>query len=404
MTVLRAGKATDVGQVRPENQDAVLADVNLFAVADGMGGHAGGEIASATAVETLEGSLSTISTPSGLLDALRAANRIIAEKSAEDPTLAGMGTTAVVATLVGTESGDVLLVANVGDSRAYHFHSGELTQVTKDHSLAAELLREGSITEEEAAAHPQRHVITRALGTAAEIDVDFFELRLAYGDRVVLCSDGLTNEISDEEIIRVLRTVTDPTEAAEDMVRRANAHGGHDNISVVVIDALVAEPEDEAPAPAATASISPPPEAPEHEGWLARRRRLGVPRALTARVIGFAVLVIALLAGSWYFLKWYANSSYYVVSRGSQIVVYQGQPGGLLWFQPRLVEVTNTSMDQVLPIRKPILVSGVVEPSLSAANNYVANLAEEFTSTSTSPTTTTVPGAGGVTTPTLAGG
>ena len=280
MTVLRAGSATDAGMVRSSNQDAVLVEVTAFAVADGMGGHAGGEIASAAAVESLRHSLATTSTAEGLLEALREANRAVGAAGGDDPDLVGMGTTAVVAVLVGTETGDRLLVANVGDSRAYLYHGGSLRQVTDDHSMVGELLRQGVITEDEAARHPQRHVITRVLGTSPDVDVDLFELRLDEGDRVVLCSDGLSNEVSDEEIVRVLRTQRDPTAAAEDLVRRANAHGGNDNVSVVVVDAIIAE---RATGPTAIGIASRPvvrdttPVLEKgDESWFARRRRLGI--------------------------------------------------------------------------------------------------------------------------------
>ncbi len=420
MTVLRAGSASDVGRVRSVNQDSVLSGATVFAVADGMGGHAGGEIASSTAVTVLEGSLGTMSSREGLIEAIRSANEAILSASLNDPSLAGMGTTLVAATLIGSESGDVLVIANVGDSRAYLFHNDKLRQVTDDHSLAAEMLRNGDISDEEAARHPQRHVITRALGIDGTVDIDLFELRLGSGDRILLCSDGLTNELSDEEISRVLSSVSDPVAASEDLVRRANAHGGADNITVVVIDALVAESSGESTAAhrvvpavatvAATTGTRPaadrpiPRESsrpiPEKESWLERRRRLGVRRAITFRVLLFLILVVGVLAGAWYFLRWYAMSSYYVTSEGDSIVIYQGRPGGVFWFQPRLITVSPTPLSQVLPIRRPALKSDVVEPSLEAANRYVANLANEFqqstanlpASPATTTTSTTFPG------------
>ena len=165
---------------------------------------------------------------------MQAANEAVIAAGEGKPDLVGMGTTAVVALLVGTNSGDRILIANVGDSRGYVFHDGGLRQITEDHSMVAELVREGRITPEEAHTHPQRHVITRVLGTSPQVDVDLFELNPSNGDRILLCSDGLINELDEEEIIRVLESVSDPDDAAEDLVRRANAHGGADNISVVV--------------------------------------------------------------------------------------------------------------------------------------------------------------------------
>jgi protein phosphatase len=406
--------------VRTVNQDSALCGATVFAVADGMGGHAGGEIASSTAVAVLEGALGSVGSPEGLVEAIRSANEAILSASLDDPSLAGMGTTLVAATLVGTADGDVLVIANVGDSRAYLFHDGRLRQVTDDHSLAAEMVRNGDISDVEAARHPQRHVITRALGIDGTVDVDLFELRLGSGDRILLCSDGLTNELSDEEITRVLSSEDDPVTAAEDLVRRANAHGGADNITVVVVDALVAESSGEStaahrvvPTVATVAAIPssrpvadrPVPREharpiPEDESWLERRRRLGVRRALTFRVVLFVVLLLGVLAGAWYFLRWYAMSSYYVTSEGDSIVIYQGRPGGVFWFQPRLVTVSPTPLSQVLPIRRPALATDVVEPSLSAATRYVANLANEYqqstanlpASPATTTTSTTFPG------------
>jgi protein phosphatase len=207
----------------------------------------------------------------------------------------------------------------------------------------------------------------------------------------------LTNEISDEEIERVLSTLVDPTAAAEDLVRRANAHGGSDNISVVIIDAVIAEGTGESTAahrivtaPAATASTPkretaprgigaiPPPPVGRREGWLARRRRLGVQRAVTFRVLMFLVLLVGVLAGAWYFLRWYATSAYYVTAEGESIVIYQGRPGGVLWFQPQLVTGSATPLDQVLATRRPALRNDVAEPTLQAAKRYVANLADEY--------------------------
>ena len=389
MTVLRSGSATDKGMIRAANQDSVLDDTTSFAVCDGMGGHAGGEIASAAAVDSLRASLATTTTAEGLMEAVRAANQAVIDAGGDDPNLVGMGTTAVVARLVGTSAGDRLLLANVGDSRGYLFHDGQLEQITEDHSMVAELIRDGRLSPAEAATHPQRHVITRVLGTSDHVDVDLFELNLISGDRVLLCSDGLINELEEEEITRVLDTVADPTEAAEDLVRRANAHGGADNISVVVIDALVSDG-------VSSSSIStvraPPPGLEKgEESWLQRRRRLGAPRAITFRVVGFALLVVALIVGAISFITWYSNSQYYVTSEGNSIVIYQGRPGGLLWISPKKVETTSTTLNEVLPIRRAILAKDVTEPSLSAAQQYVANLVQEFKQAQPT-TTTTVPG------------
>ena len=393
MTVLRAGAATDVGRTRSVNQDNLLTAPNLFVVADGMGGHAGGEVASSTAIAALEQAQERLGSTEQLVDAILSANDAIYRASLDDPSLAGMGTTVVAASLVAQDGADVLKVANVGDSRGYLLHDGVLRQITADHSLAAEMVRNGDITEAEAATHPQRHVITRALGIEGTVDVDLFTVQLAEGDRVLLCSDGLSNEVDAEEITRVLTSVLDPHEAALDLVARANANGGQDNITAVVIDTVLADEPPagestqahrvvtvavtEAPkaaAPTAKAAVAEP----RNESWIARRRRLGVPRTVTFRVIVFLLLVAGVVAGAWAFLRWYATSSYFVTTQGNAIVIYKGRPGGVLWFKPELVTVSTTPVSGVLPSRRPVLKGDVVEPSLAAANQYIANLAEEF--------------------------
>ena len=245
MTVLRSGSATDVGRVRTVNQDMPLERPNLYAVADGMGGHVGGEVAARVAVETLERAFEHSPTIDGLLGAFTEANNAVWQESLLNADLRGMGTTLTAMALVGGTGGkDVLALANVGDSRAYVFSDGELSQVTADHSLAEERMRHGEMTEEEAAVHPQRHILTRALGVSSDVQADMWELELRSGDRVLLCSDGLTNEVSTEEMAEILREVDDPDEAARRLVDAANEHGGADNITVVIVDVQVGDDGD----------------------------------------------------------------------------------------------------------------------------------------------------------------
>jgi serine/threonine protein phosphatase PrpC len=201
LTVLRSGSASDVGRVRTVNQDLPLIRPDLYAVADGMGGHVGGEVAARVAVETLEQAFERVPTVDGLREAFSEANAAVWHESQSNRDLRGMGTTLTAVALVGGPEGrDVLALANVGDSRAYVFSGGEITQVTDDHSLAEERMRHGEMTEEEAAVHPQRHILTRALGVSAEVEADMWELELHTGDRVILCSDGLTNEVGTDEM------------------------------------------------------------------------------------------------------------------------------------------------------------------------------------------------------------
>ena len=211
MTVLRSGSASDVGRVRNVNQDLPLERPNLYAVADGMGGHVGGEVAARVAVETLEQAFERAPTVEGLLEAFSEANAAVWHESQVNADLRGMGTTLTAVALVsGTEGRDVLALANVGDSRAYLFSGGDITQVTDDHSLAEERMRQGEMTEEEAAVHPQRHILTRALGVSSQVDADMWELELRSGDRLLLCSDGLTNEVGSDEMADILGEVDDP--------------------------------------------------------------------------------------------------------------------------------------------------------------------------------------------------
>lgn len=231
---INAGAATDAGMVRAGNEDAFLVAPPLYVVADGMGGHRAGEVAARLAVTTL--STRTPEIASGgldaLLDAMDEANGIILRSSQEDERLRGMATTCTAAVVRGR----VARIAHVGDSRAYLFHEGLLTQLTDDHSVVAQLVREGYLTPDEAAVHPRRNVIMRALGSVDDVEVDTAEAILDAGDRLLLCSDGLTNCLNDGTISALLGDGRDAQAAAERLVERANAAGGQDNITVVLVD------------------------------------------------------------------------------------------------------------------------------------------------------------------------
>src|SRR6266496_4492677 len=235
---LNRGAMTDMGRMRKNNEDRYLIAGRLAAVADGMGGHRAGEVASAIAMEelaTLEHA-GPWPTPAEAGEALRrvflAANRRIRETAAKDSQFEGMGTT-LVALL---EDGDSIHLANVGDSRAYLLRNGELSQVTIDHTLVQELIDEGRLRPEEAERHPQRSIITRALGVEADVEVDLFTYQLQRGDRLLLCTDGLSSVVDAERIRNVLLRVPGPQRAAEKLVAMANEGGGPDNITVVVLD------------------------------------------------------------------------------------------------------------------------------------------------------------------------
>jgi protein phosphatase len=223
--------------VRELNEDSLLAEPPLFVVADGVGGHAAGEVASGLAVERLGRFTGTPAVEvASVLEAVHDANHQIRRTAGEVSEDRGMGSTIVGIALSWFGTRDVLLVFNVGDSRAFRLSQGSLVQVSEDHSLVDELLRAGQITAEEALVHPCRSVITRALGAADDVEVDSWPLDARIGDRFLLCSDGLTNEVPFAMLEQVLTTTPDPDEAARVLVAAALENGGRDNVTVVVLD------------------------------------------------------------------------------------------------------------------------------------------------------------------------
>lgn len=232
------GVATDVGRVREHNEDSVLARGRVFAVADGMGGHAAGEVASRIAVEVLAELADRDELhPDDVVHQLAVANRRLLESVTQTPERRGMGTTAAGVAVVTAKGGEQWAVFNVGDSRVYRWVSGSFTRLSTDHSEVQELMDAGVITEAEAAVHPLRNVITRSLGTDPAPVPDLWVMPPVPGERFVLCSDGLSNELSDEQIGSVLDQITDPQTVADALVRAAVEAGGRDNVSVVVVSA-----------------------------------------------------------------------------------------------------------------------------------------------------------------------
>lgn len=244
--MLKTFSITNIGKKRKLNQDFVYTSEqpvgklpNVFIVADGMGGHKAGDYASKVTVETMVEEIlkSEESETVVILErAIRTANALIRKCAEESPDLEGMGTTVVAATC----EGDTLQVANVGDSRLYIVNHKEIRQITRDHSLVEEMVRMGGIAREEARNHPDKNIITRAVGADDVVKPDFFTVKLNYGDIVLMCTDGLTNMLEDEEIRMILEESRDMVEKAEALVRAANEKGGRDNISVILIDPLSA--------------------------------------------------------------------------------------------------------------------------------------------------------------------
>jgi PPM family protein phosphatase len=229
---LRAGVASDRGLVRPTNEDSFFLREGLYAVCDGMGGARGGEVASQMACLGLLGLNPESAGQQDLREAIEGANRSIAHRGAGEEHLMGMGTTL---TAVMVKEGRMTL-AHVGDSRAYLLRDGDLEQLSEDHSWVGEMVRRGELTPAQAAIHPHRNVITRVLGTEGEVQPDVIEQPAKPGDRVLLCSDGLTGMVADTEILELLASGEGPQETAEMLVKAAVAAGGEDNVTVVVID------------------------------------------------------------------------------------------------------------------------------------------------------------------------
>lgn len=231
---------TDIGRKRKLNQDFVfIADLpvgnlpNLYLVADGMGGHKAGGYASKFAVETIVEKISRSQEEDVftlLYEAIAEANRQVRRKAAEDEAMSDMGTTLVAATI----NGDVLKVANVGDSRLY-LVGENIRQITTDHSLVEEMVRMGGIDREQARNHPDKNIITRAIGAEMEIKPDFFEVRLEKGERIFMCTDGVSNMLTDEEILRILQEPGEGTRQIHRIVEAANEQGGRDNMGVILI-------------------------------------------------------------------------------------------------------------------------------------------------------------------------
>ncbi|HEX9991728.1 MAG TPA: PP2C family serine/threonine-protein phosphatase [Acidimicrobiales bacterium] len=431
MTALRAGAASDPGRVRAVNEDSSLVAHPIFAVADGMGGHRAGDVASQVALAALKAA-SFEPTVEGLREGIRAANVAVFERASNEPELRGMGTTLCAVAVVrdATAEGDGeaeaadgeerIAVANVGDSRAYLFRDGELEQLTHDHTLVQTMVDDDRLTPEEAAVHPQRHIVTRALGIEPEVDIDTWEIVPFVGDRFLVCSDGLFNEVDEGRIAAVLRRLADPDDAARELVRLANEGGGRDNITVVVVDvvddddraarassALAAEPPTTAarepdlagfssPAPLVddTTIVNPvavvPPPAPRPS----RRQRRAARRAhrrVTWRVVLFLLLVLGVLGAAGGAVWWYGRNTYFVAFDGADVAVFRGRPGGFLWFEPTLVERAGIARAEVPASMVDRLEEGADQGTLDEAREFVANLEAQIDTVgggSPAPTTT----------------
>jgi protein phosphatase len=410
LTALRTGAVTDVGRVRTNNEDQLLVADNLFAVADGMGGHAAGEVASQVAVETLRDAFAENPTATGLLDAVGAANHNVVQRAESDAATRGMGTTVCAAALVPAEDGEgeTLVVVNVGDSRAYLLRDGELSQVTEDHSVADELMRAGQLSEEQAAVDRRRHVLTRVLGMDKTVNPDRFDIDPFRGDRLLLASDGLTNEVPDAEIASILRRIEDPGEAARELVRVAKNNGGADNITVVIIDVT----DDDGKAEDASQALAKEPSRPrglitsaERDSQLrdlANSGDTGAPvdrardyeepkrRMRALRVTAFGLAVLLVIAGAIGAIG-YLGRPWYVSANRGNVALFRGH-GDTGPFKEKLVDRTDVPLESLDGVAADHVRKGVEFNSRKEAEAYIHRLPTTTTSTtSTSSTTLFVP-------------
>lgn len=294
------GSRTDVGLVRDHNEDSLAVNPPLYAVADGMGGHAAGEVASEIAIQTLVANAPETPDGDDLARAVVAANHAVIRAAAEGIGRKGMGTTMTCAML----SGKRLVVAQVGDSRAYLLHEGGLQRITRDHSLMADLIESGQITVEEARVHPQRSVITRALGSDPSTLPDIYEMNVAPGDRLLLCSDGLSGMVDDSLLESTLERVKDPQRCAAALVNEAITAGGYDNVTAVVVDV--------------------PSNAEAIIKKQARKGRLGAILA----AIAFVLVLAGGIAGS----AAYLDHAAFLAEKDGVVAVYRGMPGEVAGF------------------------------------------------------------------------
>lgn len=380
MTVLRWGAATHRGRVRPDNQDSVHAEGGLFVVADGMGGHRAGETASRLTVETF----ASEARPEDLEEATKLANEVVRRASEDSPELSGMGTTICALELSGDPP--VGRLVNVGDSRAYRIRDGAMEQLTVDHSYVWDLVRNGEITEAEAEVHPFRNMLTRAIGIEDEVEVDRWDVDIRSGDRYLLCSDGLFNELTDSQIAAASARLSDSGEAARELIRLANDRGGRDNITVVIVDIDPPEPEALPAATGAGAETSSDSggdrgQVVTHfgEDVAGPEEELDDGPRLTWRTVVFSFAVLGVILAALIVVGIYARDGAHVAFQGDTVVVYQGRSGGLLWFDPTLEAVTDLRRTE-LPESAQIEIEQTKSfSSVEAALSYVEGLENEAT-------------------------
>ena len=355
--VVAAG--TDIGHVREGNEDSFLAEEPLFAVADGMGGHRGGEVASSLALETIERMFAR--GEGELVEQVREANRAVFERSTLDRAVAGMGTTLTAALL----EGDHIRLAHVGDSRAYLVRDGRLRLLTEDHTLVHRMVLEGELTEAEAEVHPHRSILTRALGVDPDVEVDEITLEVRAGDRLLLCSDGLTGMLPEPRVEEILGAEVEPQRAVDRLIREANDAGGVDNITAIVIaltdadidpsegdtSATTTTPGDPSPPSVSTDTVGrggraertsgsaeqePPRPSPRPLATPSRPKPLW-PKLATWVGVTLGILVLAFVG-----LRLYLDSQWFVGVSDGRVAVYRGIPAQVAGFDLNHVVVETS--------------------------------------------------------------
>lgn len=371
MTIRYAAK-TDVGRVRQVNEDSLLVREPLFAVADGMGGHAAGDVASKIAIETLTTDVDGAGDRDTLVGAVQRANSVIFERGQTDPTTSGMGTTCTVVYI----SGDEARFAHVGDSRAYLLRGGKLAQVTEDHTLVNRMVKEGRLRAEEAERHPQRNVITRALGIDSNVKVDYSTIDLHPGDRILICSDGLSGMLDATTIQRTLSEERDPQVVADRLIDLANDAGGEDNITAVIVD--VTEAGGEAPPSRAAAPVreeTPRPQAavppPEPVRATSSRRW---PRRLVGWGLGLAVLGV----GGYFLVTYLLSNAWFVgANDDGMVTIYQGIPEEIAGLDLKDEKTTsNVAVEDLPDFLQEDIEEGIKVDSEDDARTKVADLKE----------------------------
>lgn len=395
MTVqFRWGACSEIGLVRQVNEDSKLTEPPLFAVADGMGGHASGDVASAIAVEVLQSSLKQ---SDSIADAVHNANKAIFQKAAKDPDLTGMGTT-ITAMWADDRSAQI---AHVGDSRAYLLRDGQLSRLTTDHTVVNRLVQQGRILPEDADRHPQRSYLERALGVDPEVEVDVHVLDMAPGDRVLLCSDGLFGMIDDDLIQNVMVTEDSPQRAAERLCEEAVHAGGNDNVTTVVVDFPDTEPST-APGAGTTTSFAATASPPGQRdtgplaGSTGRVQTMSAPRPSSPPspsairssstsspqrsgggnhlLIWIAVAIVALGAAA-FLARMSIKGSWYVGVDGGRVAIFNGVPGSLAGIELGELKNRTELESETLPeLYQGRLEEGIKANSRSDARAIIADL------------------------------